>query len=305
MSPAETPEEVRRRLKSRADELSLDFQSAVQTYAVERFLYRLSMSRWAEKMVVKGAVMLRVWDSAITRPTRDIDFLGHVPNDPESLREIVAECLGAQTDDGLMFADVIDAVPITVENRYPGVRVKVAGDLAGARFVLRLDVGIDDAAVPEPAWADYPTLMDDPAPRILAYHPATAVAEKLQAMIEIGLSNSRLKDYHDIWALSRTLEFSGNDLVAAFSATFERRGTALPHVLPAELTAEFTEQPAVLRMWASYHGQLTAAGVETPRSLNDVAEEIAEFVMPPFLAAAAGVGLGERWMPTQGWLATR
>jgi hypothetical protein len=172
-----TADEARRQLKQRANEIGIDLQAAVQYYAMERFLYRLSKSRWADKLVVKGAAMLRVWDAAIARPTRDIDFLGRIPNTPDAVREIVAECLAEPVEDGLVFSDLIDAIPITVEDRYPGVRVKLAGDLAGVRFVLRLDVGIDDTAVPEPGWVDYPTLLDDPMPRILAYHPATAVAE--------------------------------------------------------------------------------------------------------------------------------
>jgi len=209
---AQTPIEIRRRLKARAAELGLDFQQAVLYYAMERFLFRLSQTPWSDRLVVKGAVMLRVWDAPVARPTRDIDFLGRVDNSPEAIRSIVAECLAIQLDDGLAFESEIHVVPITVEDRYPGVRVKVAGDLGGARFVLRLDVGIDDAVVPDPGWVDYPVLLDDEAPRILAYQPATAIAEKFQAMIEIGLANSRMKDYHDIWMLSRTLEFDGQDL---------------------------------------------------------------------------------------------
>jgi len=234
--------EIRRRLKARAAEIGLDFQQAVLYYAMERFLFRLSQTQWSDRLVFKGAVMLRVWDAAVARPTRDIDFSGRVDNTPEGIRGIVAECLAIQIDDGLAFESEIHAESIAVEDRYPGVRVKVAGDLGGARFVLRLDVGIDDAVVPNPGWVDYPVLLHDEAPRILAYQPATAVAEKFQAMIEIGLANSRLKDYHDIWMLSRTLEFDGQDLADAMRATFERRNTELPTEIPAELTSEYTGQ---------------------------------------------------------------
>ena len=123
--------DIRRRLKARAAELGLDFQQAVLYYAMERFLFRLSQTPWSERLVVKGAVMLRVWDAAVARPTRDIDFLGRVDNTPEAIRGIVAECLAVRLDDGLAFESEIQVVPITVENRYPGVRAKVAGDLGG------------------------------------------------------------------------------------------------------------------------------------------------------------------------------
>ena len=133
---------IRLRLKRRAEELGLDLQTAIQYYAIERFLYRLSRSRWADRFVVKGATMLRVWDGAIARPTRDVDLLGRVPNSPNEIRAIIAECLAIESDDGIVFSEAIEATAITFEDRYPGVRVKGSGSLAGARFVLWLDIGI-------------------------------------------------------------------------------------------------------------------------------------------------------------------
>ncbi len=299
---AEASIEIRRRLKARAAELDLDFQQAVLYYAMERFLFRLSQTPWSERLVVKGAVMLRVWDGAIARPTRDIDFLGRVENSPETIRDIVAECLAVQFDDGLAFEPEIHVVPITVEDRYPGVRVKVAGDLGGARFVLRLDIGIDDAVVPDPGWVDYPVLLLDEPPRILAYQPATAVAEKFQAMIEIGLANSRMKDYHDIWMLSRTLEFDGQDLADAMRATFERRATELPAELPAELSDEYTAQPETSRMWDAYRKAFSTPASDLPEDLQDVAYAIAALVLPASIAARAGDAFDQTWTPTAGWV---
>lgn len=296
-----TADETRRRLKRRADELGIDLQTAVQYYAMERFLYRLSKSEWSDKLVVKGAAMLRVWDAAIARPTRDIDFLGRIPNTPSAARQIIAECTADAVDDGLVFSDEIDAFAITVANRYPGLRAKLAGDLAGVRFVLRLDIGIDDAVVPEPGWVDYPTLLDEPMPRILAYHPATAVAEKVQAMVDIGLSNSRLKDYYDVWMLCSTLQFTGQDLADAFAATFAKRETALPDRTPLELTDEFTGQPSTARMWVSYRQNLAKAGIHAPEDLTEVAARIAEFVTPALGAAAAEVPFERVWSPDDGW----
>lgn len=297
----ETSIAIRRRLKARAAELGLEFQQAVLYYAMERFLFRLSQTRWSDRLVVKGAVMLRVWDAAVARPTRDIDFLGRVDNTPDAIRDIVAECLSVQLDDGLAFESEINAVPITVENRYPGVRAKVAGDLGGARFVLRLDVGIDDAVVPDPGWVDYPVLLQDQVPRILAYQPATATAEKFQSMIEIGLANSRMKDYHDIWMLSRTLEFDGQDLANARRATFQRRGTELPAETPAELTREYTGQPETSRMWDTYRKGFPEPVSNLPEDLQQVADAIAVFVMPTAIAAASGAAFGKTWTPISGW----
>lgn len=293
--------EIRRRLKARAVDLDLEFQQAVLYYAMERFLFRLSQTQWSERLVVKGAVMLRVWDAAVARPTRDIDFLGRVDNTPEAIRGIVAECLAIQLDDSLAFESEIYAEPITVEDRYPGVRVKVAGDLGGARFVLRLDVGIDDAVVPDPGWVDYPVLLQDESPRILAYQPATAVAEKFQAMIEIGLANSRMKDYHDIWMLSRTLEFDGQDLADAMRATFERRETEPPAETPAELTSEYTGQSETSRMWDTYRKGSPEPVMDLPEDFQEVADAIAAFLMPAAIAAARGAAFGKTWTPMSGW----
>ncbi|MCL5887811.1 MAG: nucleotidyl transferase AbiEii/AbiGii toxin family protein [Actinobacteria bacterium] len=298
---AQTPIEIRRRLRARAAELALDFQQAVLYYAMERFLFRLSQTQWSDRLVVKGAVMLRVWDAAVARPTRDIDFLGRVDSTPEAIRGIVAECLAMHFDDGLVFESKIHAEPITVEDRYSVVRVKVAGDLGGARFVLRLDVGIDDAVVPDPGWVDYPALLQDEPPRILAYQPATAIAEKFQAMIEIGLANSRMKDYHDIWMLSRTLEFDGQDLADAIRATFQRRATKLPAETPAELTLEYTRQAETSRMWDTYRKGFSAAADELPEDLQDVADAIAAFLMPASIAAASTGAFVKTWTPNMGW----
>jgi hypothetical protein len=279
----------------------MDLQEALQYYAMERFLFRRSAIPWSGKLVVKGAAMLRVWDAAVARPTRDIDFLGRIDNTPEAVKKIVAECLARPIDDGLIFSETVDATRITVEDRYPGVRVRLSGDLVGSRFVLRLDIGIDDAAIPEPGWVDFPSLLGDASPRILAYHPATAIAEKVQAMVELGLSNSRLKDYYDVWMLSRTLEFDGDELVSALRATFQRRETELPRSTPPELTVEFTEQAGTVARWASYRASLAKAHIDAPESLTRVALEIADFVTPAMSAAATGAEFRVTWLPGLGW----
>ena len=294
---------IRSRLKSRSEELGLDLQTAIQYYAIERFLYRLSRSRWADRFVVKGATMLRVWDGAIARPTRDVDLLGRVPNSPDGIRAIIAECLAIESDDGIVFSEAIEATAITFEDRYPGVRVKGSGSLAGARFVLWLDIGIDDATVPEPGWVDFPTLLDVPAPRILAYQPETAIAEKVETVVSKGTANSRLKDYYDVWMLSRAKEFDGRALRAAFAATFERRGTRVPTGTPDGLGPQFTEDPASRRGWQTFRSKLVSAGIEGPEDLGELVAEIAAFVMPPLAAVAEGEEFNQVWTEELGWRA--
>jgi hypothetical protein len=293
---------VRRQLRQRADELGLDFQQAIQYYAMERFLFRLSQSAWAERFIVKGAVMLRVWDVAVARPTRDIDFLGRIENTPQAVRTAVLECLRADVpDDGLRFSDEIDVAQAMVDDRYPGLRVRVRGDLAGARFTLRLDIGIGDVVVPAPGWVDYPPLLDQPAPRILAYEPATAVAEKFESIVALGLIDSRMKDFYDLWMLAGTLEFDGPTLVSAFTATFGARGTALPTDTPAALTEAFSGQTSTAALWRAYRSRLAASAIQAPSDLAVVLVEIAAFVMPPARAAAGDATFLQSWRRGEAW----
>jgi predicted nucleotidyltransferase component of viral defense system len=299
--PANLPASVRARLKNRADELGLDFNQAIQYYAMERFLYRLSKTKWADCLIVKGAAMLRVWEGAVARPTRDIDFLGLMDNSPEAVAAMVRECLAVESADGVEFSSDVIVEPITIEDRYPGARALMTAELAGARIRLQLDIGVADIAVPEPGWVDYPTLLDMDAPRILAYQPATAVAEKFETMISKGLLNSRVKDYYDIWMLSRSVPFDGTELKDSISATFGQRGTGVPASRPPVLSDEYAKRPQAMVQWAALVKRLGVSGIEAPESLVDVVDVINVFIMPPSVAAAGGDTFSPKWVPGKGW----
>lgn len=298
--PTNLPASIRARLKNRADDLGLEFNQVLQYYAMERFLYRLSKTQWADLLIVKGAAMLRVWDGAVARPTRDIDFLGRTDNSPEAVVAMIRECLGVESADGLEFSLDVGAEPITVEDRYPGVRATIMGTLSGAKIRLQLDIGVADLAVPEPGWVDYPTLLDMDAPHILAYQPSTAVAEKFETMISKGLLNSRVKDYHDIWMLATSIRFDGVDLRASLVATFGRRGTTLPAVRPKELGDEYVGRPEAQSLWTAFVKKLGLSGVAAPPSLEEVVDIVAGFIMP-VAAAAADRDFSQTWVPGEGW----
>jgi len=183
---ANLPASVRARLKNRADELDLEFNQALQYYAMERFLYRLSRTGWSDRLILKGAAMLRVWDSAVARPTKDMDFLGRFDVSSDTIAAVVRDCLAVDSADGLEFATDFALTQITIEDHYPGARVVLSATLSGARIRLQLDIGVADAVVPDPGWVDYPVLLGMDCPRILAYQPATAVAEKFEAMVSKG-----------------------------------------------------------------------------------------------------------------------
>jgi len=174
----------------------------------------------------------------------------------------------------------------------------VRGHLDGGRFRLQLDIGIDDVAVPEPEWVDYPTLLDLEVPRILAYLPTTAVAEKFETMVSKGLANSRLKDYYDIWLLSTVHAHDGAELSAALGATFSHRGTTMPTGTPPALTDVFHASAETQARWQAF---VTGKGIDAPADLAQVCGVIASFVMPPTVAAAAGETFASTWQPSAGW----
>jgi hypothetical protein len=291
---------VRQRLLNLARGRGVAFDQLLVYYAIERFLYRLSLTPWAERLVIKGATLLRVWDVPYARPTRDIDFLGRVPGSPDALISLVRECLAAEAaDDGLRFDDEITAGEIRVDDEYPGVRVVMRGDLSGARFRLQLDVGIGDDVVPDPAWVDYPALLPDlPAPRVLAYDPATSIAEKIEAMVKFGDGNSRLKDFYDVWLLATSLGFDGAALAGAIAATFLRRGTELPAVGSLLVTDEFVASRPIVTQWNAFRAK---AGVDESLEFATVVQVIRAFVTPVLDAVSLGVPFEVEWPPTGPW----
>jgi predicted nucleotidyltransferase component of viral defense system len=222
---------IRQRLLNLSRQQGRPFQEVLQFYIMERFLYRLSQSKHADRFVLKGALMLQVWESPQARPTMDIDMLGRTDNDMEvlvaQLREVI--CTDLSDEDGLVFdSDSLEADTITEDADYEGVRIRGWAELSGARARLQLDIGFGDAVVPEPLSMRYPVLLDLPAPELLCYSRESAIAEKVQAMVALGPINSRMKDFYDIWLLSRQFHFYRDVLVQAISATFERRHTPIP-----------------------------------------------------------------------------
>lgn len=220
---------VRQRLLNKARKSSRTFNELFQHFAIERFLYRLSRTPHADKFFLKGALMLRVWGGSQVRPTMDIDLLGRMENSLESMESVMRDaCLAVVEDDGLFFAtDSVHAVRITEGAEYKGVRVKLDGGLGKARVSIQVDVGFGDVVVPEGRKIQYPVILDFPAPKLAGYTMESTIAEKFQTMIKLGILNSRMKDYYDVWLLSRKFDFNGKLLARAIKATFKQRNTPL------------------------------------------------------------------------------
>lgn len=221
---------VRQRLLNVARRQQRPFQEVLQFYAMERFLYRLSRSAYADRFILKGALMLHVWETSQSRPTMDIDMLGRIENEPEALLSRVRHILEtSDLDDGIVFDSAsLVAERITEEAEYEGVRIRCHATLDRARIRLQLDIGFGDIVEPEPEILRYPVLLDFPEPEILCYSRESTIAEKFQAMISLGELNTRMKDFYDIWLLSRQFSFDMSSLAGAITATFDQRGTSLP-----------------------------------------------------------------------------
>lgn len=245
---------VRARLLNVAKAQGVDFNRVLARFAVERILYRLTQSKYADRFLLKGALLFTLWYDMPHRATRDADLLGSGASDLNSVAQVFSEIVAIAVDDGMVFDPTsITAEEIRKEAGYGGVRVVIAGELAKARCKTQIDVGFGDAVTPGPVASVYPVLLDDlPAPRLLAYPTYTVVAEKLHAMALLGMTNSRLKDYFDLSVLLERESLDTDLLAQAIKATFERRGMALPDQLPVGLTDEFAHDASRQALWQAF-----------------------------------------------------
>jgi predicted nucleotidyltransferase component of viral defense system len=247
---------VQARLQNRAREMRRPFQELLQYYAMERFLYRLSKSPHRSRFVLKGGLMLYVWNAPLARATKDLDFLGHLDNSLENLERVVCEvCAAAVEPDGMVFDPAtVKTERINEDADYEGVRVRFVGLLGNARVAMQIDVGFGDVVTPGAENIIYPPLLDFPAPELSGYPRETVVAEKFQAMVYLRTMNSRMKDFYDLWLLASQYAFDGAVLAKAITATFANRETGMD-VVPIAFTSEFIEQLSTLAQWSAFRSR--------------------------------------------------
>ncbi|MBV8227351.1 MAG: nucleotidyl transferase AbiEii/AbiGii toxin family protein [Verrucomicrobia bacterium] len=289
---------VRDRLFAQAKENGRPFNELLQYYAMERFLYRLAKSKYAGRFILKGALMLQVWQSPESRPTMDIDLLGTTSNDEAKITGQVREILSIEVEpDGLHFdATSIRAERITEDAEYQGLRVRFRGSLRTAKINMQLDIGFGDVVYPEPEVSRYPNILDFPAPRLLCYSRESAIAEKLEAMIKLGELNSRMKDFYDIWMLARQFDFDSASLVEAIRKTFNRRQTDLP-VSVAALSKQFGEVKQT--QWNAFRKRLDFDYV--PVAFDDVLRLLRIF-LEPLIATVRSAGTpSSKWTAGGPW----
>jgi len=292
---------VRQRLLNYSKAQQVEANLIFARFAAERFLYRLAQSPYAERFVLKGAMLLLVWFAEIVRSTRDVDLLGFGELSDDELRRIFgAICTQPVEPDGIRFReDTVTVTPIRGQDPYGGRRVTLVGELGTARLSVQVDVGIGDAVIPPAEWLEYPSLLDLPRPRLRAYRPETSVAEKLHAMILLDLANSRMKDFFDLWVLSERCSFDGEVLAAAVRATFSRRGSRIPEQTPMALTEAFARHPDKARQWSAFvnKGELRPA----PKEFTQVIAQLGGFLDPVLESLRMNRSFTQHWPPGGSW----
>ncbi len=292
---------VHQRLLNIARKTARPFDEVLQYFAMERFLYRLSQSEHADSFVLKGALLFRIWDTPDSRATRDIDFLAYLDNSPDNLAAIIRDvCAIDSVDDGLKFdPETVEAHRIKEDADYEGVRIRFRGQLGNARIHMQVDVGFGDLIHPDAVQANYPALLDLPAPSLRIYPPETVIAEKAEAMVHLGSLNSRMKDFYDIWRMSQQFNFEGEDLCEAISRTFGNRKTAVIEF--DDLIAELLDSETLQIQWTAF---LSKSAISGPETFPEVLALIGKFLSPVFSSINNNKVLSQKWVPPGPWRST-
>lgn len=294
---------VRRRLLNASRERSEDFNLVLTRYATERFLYRLSVSPYANQFVLKGALLIGVWLEKTYRPTRDIDLMSYGDNTPQSIIPIFQEVCEIDVEpDAVTF----DSRSVRVERmrgalEFQGLRVHLRAHLEKARIDMRIDIGFGDAVFPREIAIALPTILEFPQPILKAYPTETVVAEKFEAMIALGFTNSRMKDFYDIWRLSSECDFDGELLLAAIEATLEKRKTQISVLPPVALSDDFAGDAEKSKQW---HAFLNRIGSAERTDLESMVSGLRDFLIPLAVAAKDHVNFRGRWRAGGPWVDT-
>jgi len=285
---------VQSRLLNLSRERGEDFNLLLRRYAIERLLYRLSQSAYREQFVLKGAMLFVVWAGQIYRPTRDLDLLAYGDTSPEKLINIFRDLSQIEIEqDGLTFDSAsLAAEAIREGQKYHGWRVRMMVLLGVVRIPVQVDVGFGDVITPAPIEVEYPTLLDFTTPHLFAYTKETVIAEKFLAMVTLGIANSRIKDFYDIWMMAATFTFEGSLLARAITATFQRQNTPLPKDIPIALTAQFAESMDKQRQWQAF---IQRNRLNAPAAFAEVIQALRSFLLPLLTALNNRAAFEQSW----------
>lgn len=264
---------IRQRLLNRARQEQVPFDAVLNRFGRERLLYRIGISAYRDRFLLKGAMLFALWYDMPHRPTRDMDLLGFGPGELFVLERVFREITQQQVDDGLVFSETVTAAEIRKEANYAGARVTLLATLEQARIPLQVDIGFGDPVTPDAEQIDYPVLLDDlNPPRLGAYPVYTVIAEKLQAIVSLGMVNSRLKDYFDLQVLLMREELDEQVLAEAVRRTFAVRSTPMPQQVPLGLSNEFGEDPDKQAQWRAFLQRNELAEVPLPAVVSQIRE---------------------------------
>jgi predicted nucleotidyltransferase component of viral defense system len=292
---------VRAQLQNKAREANRPFAELLQYYGMERFLYRFSRSKYAEKFILKGALMFMVWQIPQRRITLDIDFSSTYDNQIAAIEKAIRDiCKVSVIPDGLIFdLQTVKGQKIRENADYEGVRVKFRGFLERSRIPMQIDFGFGDAIYPKPKAIDYPVILDFPKPHLKGYPLESVVSEKFEAMVKLGLLNSRMKDFYDIWLMMHQFNFDGSKLIVALKRTFEQRKTLLPERKPLFAEEIYDEKSDRQTLWKAF---LKKGDIKyVPGKLQTVAIEIEQFLVKPLDAISRSQEFNKEWKSTGVW----
>lgn len=299
--PRDLPASIRERLFQLSKTRREDFQVTLVRYAVERLLRRLAQSEYRGRFVLKGAILFSVWEVLPHRPTKDLDLLGRGSGDTAALLGVFRQVLSVEVEpDGLEFdLDSMDAGPLQEGEDYEGVRVSITARLGAARIPLQVDVAFGQSVRPEATEETFPSLLGMPTSTLLTYPREVVVAEKFQAMVALGMTNSRMKDFFDIAYIAGTFEFEATRLAQALAATFERRRTPLPKDVPLALTAAYFESADRVKDWAAFRRRSGLTGGD--ETLESACGRVRALLMPVCRWILQGSVPEIHWKPASGW----
>lgn len=274
-----------------------DYNLVLNRFALERLLCRVAASRHADRFLLKGALLFSLWYDEPHRPTRDADLLGFGPATAGDLVATFREITAIELDDGIVFdPESVRAAAIRQEDSYGGLRVRMNARINKVRCALQIDVGFGDAVTPDAQTAVFPALLDDlGAPSLRVCPVYTVIAEKYQAMVLLGLANTRMKDFYDLAVIATRTTLEGVLLARAIAATFDRRGTPLPLEPPVALTPSFSANAAKQLQW---QGFLKKSRIEA-EGLADTVSLLQTLLWPATLVAAAASSATATWDPSE------
>lgn len=300
-TPVNLPASIHQRLLNRDPHRIHDFTPVLRRYAFERWLYRLGQSKHAGQFAVKGAMLLVLWTGDLARKTMDLDLWSAGGLTEGSLREAFTE-IGevAVKPDGMIFPmDSLIIEKVRDEAEFDGLRAKFSANLGTIRIPLQIDVGIGDSVWPEPEFILYPTLLDMPAPRVQAYRKETTIAEKFDAILERGETNSRMKDFYDIAILGGRFSFQGKDLQKALRTTISNRTLATLPDLPIAFTDDFARIADKNIQWSAFLRRIGKNPMDLP--FQQAVEKIKVFLLPVLQSLKAGTEFRAVWPAGGPW----